>query len=145
MANTVASQISMVLLEELNEAAQRGEFGVVVRDVKPLDFSALASAAGPLSSKRGPCLRLSLVDQNDAVMAARADEASMGDFLSANEEDAVQWRNERLRTIAVVAQRPLAKAASLRDFRSIGEVDPPGCRWPTGRWNSWDATWPRSA
>ncbi len=123
MANSIATRISSVLVEELRELAERGEFGVVVRDVKPLDYKALASAAGPISSKRGPQLRMALVDQNDAVWAAASDAPGVRDYISAREEDAVQWRNERLRTIAVIAERPLSKAASLRDFRSIGETD----------------------
>lgn len=118
MADSVASRISSVLVEELRDAAKRGEFGVVVRDVKPLDYVTLAAAAGPIASKTGPQLRLALVDQAGAVEGA-----AMREFLSSREEDAVQWRNERLRTIAVVTERPLSKAASLRDFRSIGEVD----------------------
>ncbi len=123
MADPVAARISEVLIEELSEAAERGEFGVVVRDVKPLDHVALAAALGPLTTKRGPQLRLALVDQDATVAAAIAHNANAASFISAREEDAVQWRNDKLRTIAVIAQRPLAKAASLRDFRSIGEVD----------------------
>lgn len=123
MADTVAARISAVLIEELLEASERGEFGVVVRDVKPLDHVALAAVAGPFKTRRSPQLRMALVDQDDAVAEAIARDANAKGFISAREEDAVQWRNEKLRTIAVVAQRPLAKAASLRDFRSVGEVD----------------------
>ena len=50
---TVASRISELLVEELRDAAERGEFGVVVRDVKPLDYGILAVAAGRVSSRRG--------------------------------------------------------------------------------------------
>lgn len=120
---SVASRISLLLVEELRDAAGRGEFGVVVRDVKPLDYGILAAAAGRMGSKRGVELRLALVDQTQAVDVARTANATTADFLSGREEDAVQWRNDRLRTIGVVAERPLSKAASLRDFRSLGEVD----------------------
>lgn len=120
---TVASRISVLLVEELRDAAERGEFGIVVRDVKPLDYGVLAAAAGRVSSRRGVELRLSLVDQAEAVDAARTANPSLAAFLSEREEDAVQWRNDRLRTIAVISEHPLSKAASLRDFRTAGDVD----------------------
>ena len=120
---TVASRISVLLVEELRDAAERGEFGVVVRDVKPLDYGVLAAAAGRVSSRRGVELRLSLVDQAEPVDAARTANPSLAAFLSEREEDAVQWRNDRLRTIAVISEHPLSKAASLRDFRTAGEAD----------------------
>jgi hypothetical protein len=119
----VASRISELLVEELRDAAERGEFGVVVRDVKPLDYGILAVAAGRISSRRGVELRMSLVDQPGSVNAARTANPALAKFLSEREEDAVQWRNDRLRTIAVVSDHPLSKAASLRDFRIVGEAD----------------------
>lgn len=121
MPDPIATRISSVLVEELRDAAERGEFGIVVRDVKPIDYDVLASAAGPIASKRGPQLRLALIDQGEAV-SKNPGSAGEG-FVSAREEDAVQWRNERLRTIAVIAERPLSKAASLRDFRDVRESD----------------------
>ena len=117
------ARISAVLVDELRDSAEHGDFGVVVRDVKPLDHLVLASAAGPVPGRRGAKLRLALVDKWETVAAVAAECATAAGFLSAREEDAVQWRNDRLRTIAVVAERPLSKAASLRDFRVIGEVD----------------------
>lgn len=120
---TVASRISELLVEELRDAAERGEFGVVVRDVKPLDYGILAVAAGRVSSRRGVELRMSLVDQAGSVTAARTANPALAAFLSDREEDAVQWRNDRRRTIAVVSDHPLSKAASLRDFRIAGETD----------------------
>ncbi|MEP9380572.1 helicase HerA-like domain-containing protein [Aquabacter sp. CN5-332] len=123
MANPVATRVSSILIDELKELAERGEFGVVVRDVKPLDYEALAAAAGPISAKRGPQLRMALVDQSDAIREAVSKVTGIRGYVSSREEDAVQWRNDRLRTIAVIAERPLTKAASLRDFRNIGEAD----------------------
>ncbi|RWF58942.1 MAG: ATP-binding protein [Mesorhizobium sp.] len=123
MSDPIASHISSILVEELKDAAERGEFGLVVRDVKPLDYGVLASAAGPISSRKGPQLRLALVDQADVVKSSQVNSSAVGAFVSAQEEDAVQWRNDRLRTIAIVAERPLSKAASLRDFRDVREAD----------------------
>ena len=120
---TIASRISVLLVEELRDAAERGEFGLVVRDVKPLDYGILAAAAGRVSSRRGVELRLSLVDQAGPVSAAKAANPLLAKFVSEREEDAVQWRNDRLRTIAVISDHPLSKAASLRDFCIAGEAD----------------------
>ena len=119
---TVAKRISSVLIEELQDAADRGEFGIVVRDVSPLDYGSLAAAAGPVSGRSGK-LRLALIDEVDTVSSVLIGKPKLADLLSAREEDAVQWRNKGLRTIAVVAERPLSKAASLREFRTIGEAD----------------------
>lgn len=122
MADPIASRISSILVEELRDAAERGDFGVLVRDVKPLDYQVLATAAGPVSKKRGLQLRLALVDQDD-IVAQFAPAADAVRFVTSREEDAVQWRNDKLRTIAVISERPLSKAASLRDFRDIKEAD----------------------
>ncbi|MGP3699721.1 helicase HerA-like domain-containing protein [Rhodobacter sp. NSM] len=119
---TVAERISAVLVEELRDAAQRAEFGVVVRDVKPLDYACLVEVAGPVAGRLNT-IRLALVDQVEAVEAALGARSHKADVLTAREEVAVQWRNKQLRTIAVVTDRPLSKAASLRDFRPIGEAD----------------------
>jgi hypothetical protein len=66
---------------------------------------------------------VALVGEREVVGTALAQHASLGGMLAAEEESAVKWRSERLRTIAVVTNRLLAKAALLRDFRSIGEHD----------------------
>jgi hypothetical protein len=41
--------------------------------------------------------------------------------VSSEEQSAVQWRNKKLKTIVVIANGPLSKQASLKDFRSLGE------------------------
>ena len=64
-----------------------------------------------------------LVDEDAAVKDAIARHATLQDLLSAKEETAVTWRNKHLKTIAVIARRPLAKAASLREFRRVNERD----------------------
>ena len=122
-ASAEARRVTTLLAAELDQAAERREFGVVVRDVIPLDLGSLTEALAKPRPARGPHLRVALVGEREAVDAALAQHASLGEMLAAEEETAVKWRNARLRTIAVVTNRPLAKAASLRDFRSIGEHD----------------------
>lgn len=118
-----AQRVTTLLAAELDQAAERREFGVVVRDVVPLDLGSLTEALAKPRSAKAPRLRVALVGEREAVGAALERHASLAGMLAAEEESAVRWRNERLRTIAVVTNRPLAKAASLRDFRSIGEHD----------------------
>jgi hypothetical protein len=118
-----ARRVTNLLAAELDQAAERREFGVVVRDVVPLDLGSLTEALAKPRPARGPRLRVALVGERELVGAALAQYASLEGMLASEEEAAVKWRNERQRTIAVVTNRPLAKAASLRDFRSIGEHD----------------------
>ena len=118
-----APRVTSLLVAELDQAVERNEFGVVVRDVAPLDFSALADAiAQPRLSRQGR-LRVTLVGEEGEVGRAIVRHASLQNLLASEEETAVGWRNQRLRTIAVITNRPLAKAASLRDFRVISEHD----------------------
>ncbi|MFO1038943.1 MAG: helicase HerA-like domain-containing protein [Geminicoccaceae bacterium] len=118
-----ARRVTSLLAAELDQAAQRREFGVIVRDVAPLDLEDLTDALAKPRAARAPRLRVALVGEGAVVDEALARHAALRGILAAEEETAVRWRNERLRTIAVVTNRPLAKSASLRDFRPIGEHD----------------------
>lgn len=118
-----ARRITSLLVAELDQAVERKEFGVVVRDVAPLDFSALADAIAQPRLSRRERLRVTIVGEEGEVYRAIARHASLRNLLASEEETAVGWRNQHLRTIAVITNRPLAKAASLRDFRVISEHD----------------------
>lgn len=119
----VAAQISELLLAELAHASEREEFGVIAQDIAPLDLSSLANSLAHPKFTRTPRLRVALAGSTQVVADAIARHPSLDGMLSADEETAVGWRNQRLKTIAVVTDRPLAKAASLRDFRVIAERD----------------------
>ena len=44
------------------------------------------------------------------------------ELLTDSEEVTVDWRNKHLRTIIVLANKPLTKGSSLRDFASVTTV-----------------------
>ncbi len=122
-SETIATRIAGVLAAEIGHAVEREEFGLLVQDIHPIDPEVLTEAlALPKYSKKGR-LRIVLVDEELAVSSAIERHPFLRNLLSHKEETAVVWRNKHLKTIAVIASRPLAKAASLREFRTIGERD----------------------
>jgi hypothetical protein len=122
----IAVRIAGLLASELEQAVDRdgiGEFGVIVQDIEPIDLETLIASLAHPRFTRSKRLRVALIGQTAVVEAALARYKSLAELLSADEEVAVAWRNQRQRTIAVITSRPLAKAASLREFRVIGERD----------------------
>ena len=121
--DATATRVSQLVTAEFDHAVERDDFGVIVQDVKPLDLAGLISSIAQPRFTRQQKLRVCLVDAPEDVRRAHARYASLLELLTFEEETAVGWRNKRLRTIAVVTSRPLAKAASLREFRVIDERD----------------------
>jgi len=122
----IAVRIAGLLASELEQAVDRdgiGEFGVIVQDIEPIDLETLIASLAHPRFTRSKRLRVALIGQTAVVETALARYKSLAELLSADEEVAVAWRNQRQRTIAVITNRPLAKAASLREFRVIGERD----------------------
>lgn len=119
----VAQRIACILAEELVQATEREEFGLLVQDIHPLDLNVLTDQL--VGARKSPKLstRLCLVDSENAVTKSLARHPDLHDYLTYHEETAVNWRNRHLKTIAVVASRPLDKAASLREFRVVSEFD----------------------
>lgn len=119
----VAIRISGLVSAELEQAAEREDFGVVVQDIAPIDILCLTEAFCRSKAARAGKLRLSVVGEIEAVQVAAARSPTLAASLSSDEETAVGWRNKKLRTIAVLTNRPLAKAATFREFRTIDERD----------------------
>ncbi len=115
----VATTIGALVAAELEHAAASNDFGIIVQDVGPVDPKPIVDLLAFHNSRKAKSLRVSLVGQDDLVTAT----PELRDVLTASEEAAVAWRNKRLRTIAVVADGPLSKAASMRDFRVVGETE----------------------
>ncbi|MDB5968823.1 MAG: hypothetical protein JWQ90_1273, partial [Hydrocarboniphaga sp.] len=119
----VGIKAAQLLAAELHSAVDRNEFGVIAQDISPLNSGTLINELASPSFTRRQRLRTSLVAEDATVEAAIARHPEMSELLSAQEEAAVAWRNLNQRTIAVITNRPLSKAASLRDFRVISERD----------------------
>ena len=120
-SDPAASRIARLVVSELEQAVERDEFGVVLQDVQPLDNMTVLEGLARLRALRNGRLRVALVGAVEAVAEGLSRYPAWAGHLSSEEEVAVGWRNRGLRTIAVVTNRPLAKAASLREFRIIGE------------------------
>ena len=117
----VGRRVAELLLAEFEAAYQSGDFGVIAQDVAVFDKQHfLASLPDVLERAKGR-LRVSLVGEFDEVATFCAIYPKFAEFVSSEEESAVRWRNKKLKTIVVVANGPLSKQASLKEFRSLGE------------------------
>ena len=117
----VGRRVAELLLAEFEAAYLSGDFGVIAQDVAVFDKQHfLASLPDVLERAKGR-LRVSLVGEFDEVATFCAIYPKFAEFVSSEEESAVRWRNKKLKTIVVVANGPLSKQASLKDFRSLGE------------------------
>ena len=123
VSEPAAVRIARLTIAELDHAVEREEFGVIVEDIAPLDMPTLVAGLAQARFTRSKKLRVSLVGENEVVSSAIARFSSLADLLSADEETAVGWRNQSLRTIVLVTNRPLAKAATFREFRRLNERD----------------------
>jgi hypothetical protein len=118
---TVAKRIAELLIGEIESAVQREEFGVIARDITPLDREHFLACLPGLMAKTGKKLRISLVHEPQLVSIFHEAYPKYADLIAADEETAVQWRNQNLKTIVVIADGPLGKAASLNTFRQLDE------------------------
>lgn len=119
--SAVNKRIADLLLAEFDAAQQGGDFGVIAHDVAVFDKKHfLASLPDVLDRAKGR-LRIALVGEFDGVATFRSLYPKYADLVSSEEERAVKWRNSKLKTIGVVANGPLSKQASLKEFRSLGE------------------------
>ena len=121
MNKQIAITVAELLISEIEAAVQREDFGGIARDISPVDKEHfLGCLATLLSSTRGK-LRVALVHEHRFISTFRGEHPEYADFVAADEETAVQWRNQNLKTIIVIADGPLAKAASLDTFRQLDE------------------------
>lgn len=117
----VGRRVAELLLSEFESAYQSGDFGLIAHDVAVFDKKHfLASLPDVLERAKGR-LRIALVAESDDVATFQAIYPQFAEFVSSEEEMAVKWRNKKLKTIVVVANGPLSKQASLKEFRSLGE------------------------
>ncbi len=116
-----ALRIAELLADEIENSAVREDFGVIVRDVSPIDKEQLLTHLASLFPKTKTKLRVALVGEEELVERFRLEHPKHSSLIAHDEESAVQWRNQNLKTIVVIAEGPLAKAASLNTFRQLDE------------------------
>lgn len=88
----VAQRMAELLISEIDASASREEFGVIARDISPLDRDHLLKCLPGLFSKTGKKLRVSLVHEADLVTAFQAAYPKYAELVASDEETAVQWR-----------------------------------------------------
>jgi hypothetical protein len=117
----VAQRMAELLISEIDASANREEFGVIARDIAPLDRNHFLKCLPGLFAKTGKKLRISLVHETDLVAAFQSAYPKYAELVASDEETAVKWRNNHLKTIVVVADGPLEKGASLKEFGQLDE------------------------
>lgn len=117
----VNQYIAELLLAEFEAAAVREDFGVVAQDTAGFDRDYFLAALPDLFARMKGRLRVSLVGLREEVDHFKSVHPKYAELVASDEETAVQWRNQKRKTIVVVADGPLNKQASLKDFRGLSE------------------------
>lgn len=112
---------AQLLLAEFETAYQNGDFGVIAHDVATFDKKHFLATLPDILERAKGRLRIALVGELDDIATFQAVYPKFAEFVSSDEEMAVKWRNNKQKTIIVVANGPLSKQASLKEFRSLGE------------------------
>ncbi|ACC69439.1 helicase HerA-like domain-containing protein [Paraburkholderia phymatum] len=122
ISNQVSRQITDLLLAELDASTGRGEFGVVVHDASVFDRKYLLARLPDIFKGTKARLRVAVVGQHDDVATFKALNEKYATLVASDEESAVQWRNQNLKTIVVLTDEPLTKQGSLKDFSIMSEA-----------------------
>lgn len=121
MRSDVQRRVADLMLAEFEAAVGRDEFGVIVQDATSFDRQHLLVRIPEILERAKGRLRLTLVGRHDEVATFRVLYPKYKEFVASDEESAVQWRNQKKKTIIVVADGPLSKQGSLKDFGTLGE------------------------
>ncbi len=125
-SQAVLQRIGQLAADLILREAKEQRFGVILRDIEPIDLEAFVERLFKRGKSEKASLRIAITDPDwsEKVLEIQA-KLSDADkpLLTDSEEVAVQWRNEYLRTIAVLANKPLTRGASLRDFEIRDDQD----------------------
>lgn len=113
--------VAELLLAEFEASFLNGDFGVIAHDVATFDKKHFLAMLPDVLERAKGRLRIALVGEADDVSTFHSLYPKLAEFVSSDEEMAVKWRNNKQKTIVVVANGPLSKQASLKEFRSLGE------------------------
>lgn len=108
------------------KAAKAQHFGVILRDIEPIDPTTFLRTALKKGKDQNLSLRIAIPDSdlNYAIALLQTESSESGKKLIAStEEEIVAWRNDHLRTIVVLTNKPLVRGASLRDFDTFDDQD----------------------
>ena len=119
--NDVQKRIADLMLAEFEAAMVRDEFGVIMQDATSFDRQHLLASLPDVLNRAKGRLRLTVAGWHDDVATFKAIYPKYDEFVASYEESAVQWRNQKKKTIIVVADGPLSRQGSLKDFNTLGE------------------------
>jgi hypothetical protein len=117
----VQQKIADLVLAAIEAAYLRHEYGVVAQDIGTFDRVHFVENLAPLLSAAKKRVRIALIGEQAAIESFAATYPKHRDYVTADEEVAVQWRNQRLKTIFVIANGQLSKAGSLKEFTRLSE------------------------
>ncbi|MCW5631861.1 MAG: DUF853 family protein [Rubrivivax sp.] len=110
-----------LVLAEVEAAYLRSEYGVVAQDIGAFDRSFFMQQVPGLFTKAKGRVRIALVGDSAAIGDFVDEHPKHREFITSEEEVAVQWRNKRLKTIFVIANGSLNKQGSLKEFTLLSE------------------------
>jgi len=125
-SQAVLQRIGQLAADLILREAKEQRFGVILRDIEPIELEAFVDRLLKKGKSEKTSLRIAITDPDWSEKVLEI-QAKLSDaekpLLTDSEEVAVQWRNEYLRTIAVLANKPLTRGASLRDFEIRDDQD----------------------
>lgn len=125
-SQAVLQRIGQLAADLILREAKEQRFGVILRDIEPIELEAFVDRLLKKGKSEKASLRIAITDPDWSEKVLEI-QAKLSDteksLLTDSEEVAVQWRNEYLRTIAVLANKPLTRGASLRDFEIRDDQD----------------------
>ena len=123
--STIKDRIGQLAAELILYEAKSQRFGVILRDIEPINPAVFVETALKHRKSAKLSLRIAIPDPNlgTVIPEIQARMPDSAEFLANTEEEIVAWRNEHLRTIAVLTNKPLARGASLRDFEIRDDQD----------------------
>jgi hypothetical protein len=125
-SQTVSQRIGQLAADLILRETKAQRFGVILRDIEPIDLRVFVTSLFKKGKSEKTSLRIAIPDPDLSekvleIQAKLADDEKP--LITDSEEVAVQWRNQYFRTIAVLANKPLTRGASLRDFEIRDDQD----------------------
>lgn len=121
---TIEQTIAELAAELVIENALLQKLGIIVRDLDPIDSSIFVEHCFKLARSNKLSIHLAVPDPDLAVgvqkiMPSLKD--SVKERIATDEETAIGWRNEQLRTVAVLSNKPLQKGSSLDVYEIVDD------------------------
>jgi len=121
----IKERVGQLAADLILREAHSQRFGVILRDIEPINCETFIRNALKRRKSEKLTLRIAIPDPDLGSIIPKMQEEfpDSCDLLANSEEEIVAWRNEHLRTIAVLTNKPLARGASLRDFEIRDDQD----------------------